>query len=330
MKSGQHISSGLLGCYLIMLGSSAFAAPELSDLEAWGDLPAMKMSKEIPAKSTSSDFYLTAGSSNDSEKAETRDAMTTESSRNNFRTPSASKPIPPYLKNGDDASQSSSSLIRKKLAPANQPVSPINSLDSLTKDSSLKQALDSQSDITSETDDQKKSNPEESRKLFERTTDEPTVNLFGGKTQSETHLTTTSIFGTVFIASIIFLVLWYQKQLKGKLRANQGLPIETLGQTWLDGQTKIIILRIGSKVLILAKSPSFCTTLDTITDPEEVNLLTLGSGTAGKEDFSKLLTQIKNQAGLGKKSREIPHESEIRSELDQLKQQLGSIGSSKS
>jgi flagellar biogenesis protein FliO len=117
----------------------------------------------------------------------------------------------------------------------------------------------------------------------------------------EESLTTTSIFVSVFLASAIFLILWYQKQLKGRLRANQGLPIETLGQTWLDGQTKIIILRIGSKVLILAKSPSFCTTLDTITDPEEVNLLTLGSGTAGKEDFSKLLTQIKNQTGFGKK-----------------------------
>lgn len=141
-----------------------------------------------------------------------------------------------------------------------------------------------------------------------------------------TESATLSVYVVCFFSGLIFLYLWYQKQLKGRSQGPRGLPIETLGQTWLDGQTKIIVVRVGSKVLIMAKSNHFCTTLDTITDPEEINLLTLGAGATGTEDFSSLLKQMTKR---GKKSTDnIPHEAEIRSELHQLKEQLSGMDKS--
>lgn len=125
----------------------------------------------------------------------------------------------------------------------------------------------------------------------------------------------------LFGGGLIFLYLWYQKFLRGKMQSH-GIDIQVLGQTFLDGQTKIVLLKVGQKVIIMAKSPNFCNTLDIITDPEEINLLTLGSSAAANgEDFSNVLNDMQRTARPSAKS--IPHEQEMRSELDQLKKQLG-------
>ena len=85
----------------------------------------------------------------------------------------------------------------------------------------------------------------------------------------------------------MFLYFWYQRFLRGKM-SSHGVDIQVLGQTFLDGQTKIVLLKVGAKVIVMAKSANFCTTLDIITEPEEINLLTLGSSAAASgEDFSK-------------------------------------------
>lgn len=119
---------------------------------------------------------------------------------------------------------------------------------------------------------------------------------------------------------LVFLWLWFQKQVKGKVKANPRLPMQVVGQTWLDGQTKIVVLRVGAKVLVLAKSAQFCSTLDVITDPEEVNLITLG-GDGGGEDFRKVMRDMED----GEQKRQIPDAEGIQSELDTLKKQLGSM-----
>jgi flagellar biogenesis protein FliO len=143
---------------------------------------------------------------------------------------------------------------------------------------------------------------------------------------------TLTVYVTLFFAGIAFLIIWYKKQIKGKLKPNRGLPIQTLGQTWLDGQTRVIVLRIGGKVLILAKSTQFCTTLDVISDPDEVNRLTLGSGALdGDEDFSEVLKEMnkKTTKELSKNVSDSPTEDQIRSDLEELKRQLGGLGSKK-
>jgi len=126
----------------------------------------------------------------------------------------------------------------------------------------------------------------------------------------------------LFLTGLIFLYFWYQRFLRGKMQAH-GIDIQILGQTFLDGQTKIVLLKVGPKVIVVAKSPNFCTTLDVITEPDEINLLTLGSSAAATgEDFSKVLNDFQSH---GRDKKNIPHEKEMKSELEQLKRELGAL-----
>ena len=178
---------------------------------------------------------------------------------------------------------------------------------------------------------------------LEAVTSENSKSLFLDKAGSEdlsrfpeeAPMATVTVYITIFFAGLAFLIVWYKKQIKGKLKTNRGLPIQILGQTWLDGQTRVIVLRMGSKVLILAKSTQFCTTLDIITDPTEVNRLILGSGDfQGDEDFSAVLTEMNKKGSKELPPEEAtapepPTEEQIRSDLEELKRQLGSLGSKK-
>ena len=126
----------------------------------------------------------------------------------------------------------------------------------------------------------------------------------------------------LFLTGVIFLYFWYQRFLRGKMQAH-GIDIQILGQTFLDGQTKIVLLKVGPKVIVVAKSPNFCTTLDVITEPDEINLLTLGSSAAATgEDFSKVLNDFQSHS---RDKKNIPHEREMKSELEQLKRELGAL-----
>lgn len=124
------------------------------------------------------------------------------------------------------------------------------------------------------------------------------------------------VLATLF--GVLFLWVWYRKQLRGKIQPNARLPMQVLGQTWLDGQSKILTLRVGSKILIVAKSSQYCTTLDVITDPDEVNLITLGGG-QGEEDFQKILKETKPNP------KDIPDAEGIQADLKELKRQLGTL-----
>jgi len=121
-----------------------------------------------------------------------------------------------------------------------------------------------------------------------------------------------TLFGT------LFLWVWYRKQIRGKIQPNARLPMQVLGQTWLDGQSKILTLRVGSKILIVAKSAQYCTTLDVITDPDEVNLITLGGG-QDDDDFQKILKAVKADP------KDIPDAEGIQADLKELKRQLGTL-----
>jgi hypothetical protein len=83
-----------------------------------------------------------------------------------------------------------------------------------------------------------------------------------------------------------------------------------------------MFVKLGSKVVVLAKSQQFCNTIDTITEPEQIKLLTLGAGAAESgEDFSKILEQVQP-----KTPTRTPNEEQIKKELEQLKKELGHLG----
>jgi len=122
----------------------------------------------------------------------------------------------------------------------------------------------------------------------------------------------------------LFLIFWYQKHMKQKLQG-AGVSVTVLGQTWIDGSTRIILLKVGPKIITLAKSNNFCNAIDVISDPEEVNILTLSSNLPqnDKMNFKKTFSQAKKK--VGGKEEAIPNASEIRQELDDLKKQLGKM-----
>jgi len=135
-------------------------------------------------------------------------------------------------------------------------------------------------------------------------------------------LTMLGILATFF--GMAFLWVWYRKQIKGKIIPNARLPVQVLSQTWLDGQAKIITMRVGPKILVIAKSAQFCTTLDVISDPEEVNLITLGEGQA-TEDFQKVLKAARPNPQPVPRTQDIPDAEGIQAEIQELKRRLGTL-----
>jgi hypothetical protein len=97
-----------------------------------------------------------------------------------------------------------------------------------------------------------------------------------------------------------------------------------------------MLVKLGGKVIVLAKSQQFCSAIDTITDPEQIKLLTLGAGAAESgEDFGAILKEIQPKSAQAKGSQEKrgtqtfedkPSEAQIKSELDRLKRELGHMG----
>jgi flagellar biogenesis protein FliO len=294
------------------------------------------------------DFYLRAGTDTGSKREESsksfglpdsfkrRPLRETNDGRREDKLGSNKKPQPPYLKNGNedlsDKRASSFSFGEPKPLSEGSHSTQTRNMDPANTDSSYRPSTSAQRDpIKDQTISKTLANGAASTDASDRANSPPLWTEADNKKEEammrSEDVGTATVYSLLFLTSVIFLYLWYQKQIKGRLKTNHGLPIETLGQTWLDGQTKVVILRVGSKVLVLAKSSSFCTTLDTITDPEEINLLTLGSGAMGQEDFTKLLKQFKkNSSSFAKVKDPIPNENEIRNELSQLKSELSDIG----
>lgn len=131
------------------------------------------------------------------------------------------------------------------------------------------------------------------------------------------------IFSLVFMAGVLFLVYWYLKHIRRRVESDK-VPISVLGQTFLDATTRIILLKVGAKIIVLAKSPQFCTSLDVISDPEEVNLLTLSSGLKEQQPFGPILKGFQNKSSASKKA-SIPNANEMQMELQELKKQLGNL-----
>ena len=125
--------------------------------------------------------------------------------------------------------------------------------------------------------------------------------------------------------SILFLIWWYQKHMKRKL-TGAGISVSVLGQTWIDGSTRVILLKVGPKIITIAKSNQFCTPLDIISDPEEVNFLTLSSSIPqDQSEFKNVFSRAKKKSKSSNNSGNIPNASEIKMELDDLKKQLGQM-----
>lgn len=129
------------------------------------------------------------------------------------------------------------------------------------------------------------------------------------------------IFAIATALGFLFLLYWYQKHMKQKLNS-AGVPISVIGQQFIDGNTRIMLVKVGPKVITLAKSNQFCTPIDIITDPDEVNFLTLSSGISA--EGSNFKRTLKNEMGR-KGAKNIPHSSEMKQELEDIKRQLGNM-----
>lgn len=101
------------------------------------------------------------------------------------------------------------------------------------------------------------------------------------------------VFG-LFIGGCLFLAYWYRRHMRGGMRSAEGhdIPVSIVGQTMIDATTKILLIRVGNKILVTAKSNQFCTTLDVISDPHEINLLTLRAGAEDEDEFKRLMRDI--------------------------------------
>jgi hypothetical protein len=78
--------------------------------------------------------------------------------------------------------------------------------------------------------DESKATEEKDKELNFNEDTEPSVTNIDSKG-------TIFVYLTLLIAGITFMILWYKKQISGKIKPNKGLSVDILGQTWLDGQT---------------------------------------------------------------------------------------------
>lgn len=101
-----------------------------------------------------------------------------------------------------------------------------------------------------------------------------------GESTSQNRNQPTSPFGT-FVALLVVvgvIGLTYRFLKKGGVGLRPGLPtdaVEVLGQSVLANRQAIQIVRIGSRILVLGTSAEGLNTLSEITDPDEVEALSV-------------------------------------------------------
>ena len=71
--------------------------------------------------------------------------------------------------------------------------------------------------------------------------------------------------------------------------------IQTLGSTAIDPRTRITMVRLGNRILVLAQSASGIEPVSEITDPDEVRNLTALCVGDSKAQFSSMLQSIEKE-----------------------------------
>lgn len=134
----------------------------------------------------------------------------------------------------------------------------------------------------------------------------------------------TSVFFSVLLICIILGTgAWLFQSFIRRRMQNSKLPVSIIGQTHLDPATRIIFLKVSNKVLVVAKSAQFCNTLDIITDPDEINMITLGSGIDhDDEGFKRVMSDIRSKLP---KDNAQSDQGKLRNELEQIKGRLENL-----
>lgn len=101
------------------------------------------------------------------------------------------------------------------------------------------------------------------------------------ETASDSENTTGPSFGTILTAlSVVVLLALGVARLLGRSRAQPGSarttsPVDVLHRQNIDGKNGLCIVRVGSRLLVLSSSTNGLSPLSEITDPVEVEALTI-------------------------------------------------------
>lgn len=117
-----------------------------------------------------------------------------------------------------------------------------------------------------------------------------------GKNQFAAPLVT--VTSSLAVVLGLFAVLVWVSRKYGSKTMGGSIPsevIQTLGSTAIDPRTRITMIRLGNRILVLAQSASGIEPISEITDPDEVRNLTALCVGDSKAQFSSTLQSIEHE-----------------------------------
>ncbi|MCG8651161.1 MAG: flagellar biosynthetic protein FliO [Pirellulales bacterium] len=93
-------------------------------------------------------------------------------------------------------------------------------------------------------------------------------------------------------------LVWLTRRFGSRTLQAGALPgeiVQSLGSTTLDSRTKVILLRCGTRILVLAQSPTGIQPLSEITDSEEVHRLTAACLGESHQSFMATLESFEKE-----------------------------------
>ena len=99
------------------------------------------------------------------------------------------------------------------------------------------------------------------------------------------------------VLGLFAALVWVSRKYGSKTMggAIPGEVIQTLGSTPIDPRTRITMIRLGSRILVVAQTASGITPISEITDPEEVRNLTAHCVGDSKTQFTDTLKAIEQE-----------------------------------
>lgn len=137
-----------------------------------------------------------------------------------------------------------------------------------------------------------------------RSGDEATRNK-DSDSSTDTHLAAPAITVTSSLAVVLGLfaaLVWIFRKYGSKALRSGAIPnevMQSLGSTAIDPRTRVSLIRVGSKLLVVAQSASGIVPLSEITDSDEVRRLTAMCQGNSKQEFASTLQSIEQEPAVG-------------------------------
>lgn len=134
----------------------------------------------------------------------------------------------------------------------------------------------------------------------------PDAETVGYSKSPESSATPSAISGnTVTVVSSLVLVLglfaafvWMTRKFNGNRAGQQTIPDEvlrTIGSSNIDNRTRVMLLQLGSKILVVAQSTQSTNTLCEITDPSECQAILAACAGDSKHEFMQTLKEFESR-----------------------------------